>query len=247
MAAITVDQRVDELISSIISCVENHIENIKMLRYEVSWKEDGSPLTKADTYVESLLTELIHRWDSSVTVIGEESYYNEAIDNFDGLIAVLDPIDGTENFCSGLKEWGLCFTLWENHHHLGSLILMPELKEHIRSGQPIEVVTSRIHGLSSSMCESIRNSLSSEGEFRMMGCCAYNMFNVIRGSFARFSNPKGAQTWDILPGLMLALEHQCEVMVDDKKYTGEFLKPDRKYCIDIQHRYDLHPRQGPLG
>ena len=241
MAVITVDQRVDELISSIISCIDDQINLIKNLRYEVTWKEDGSPVTKADIYVESLLTELIHQWDSSVTVIGEESYQSKGI-NTDGLVAILDPIDGTENFCSGLKEWGICFTLWENRIHLGSLILMPELKEHIRSGHTVDLVKSRIQGLSSSMCESIQNSLSSGGEFRIMGCCAYNMYNVIRGSFARFSNPKGAYTWDILPGLVLALEHQCEVVVDGKKYTGEFLEPGRKYCIDIQHRYDLHPR-----
>ena len=74
-----------------------------------------------------------------------------------------------------------------------------------------------------------------------MGCAVYNLYNVIRGSFARFTNPRGAHAWDLLPGLMLALEHKCDVEVEGKPYHGEFLEPGRKYRVDIRHRYDLHP------
>ena len=38
-----------------------------------------------------------------------------------GWIAVLDPIDGTENFCSGLKEWGVSLSIWQGARHAGSL------------------------------------------------------------------------------------------------------------------------------
>ena len=33
-----------------------------------------------------------------------------------------------------------------------------------------------------------------------MGCCAYNMLNVVRGSYKSFSNLNGAYSWDVLAG-----------------------------------------------
>ena len=68
----------------------------------------------------------------------------------DNWIAILDPIDGTENFTSGLKEWGVALSLWKNKIHYGSALYLPELNEFIISGQKIRKYNSRIVGLSSS-------------------------------------------------------------------------------------------------
>ena len=62
---------------------------------------------------------------------------------------------------------------------------------------------SRITGFSSSMHPQITASLNEGGENRILGCAVYNLFNVARGAFARFVNPKGARVWDLLAGLML--------------------------------------------
>jgi len=157
----------------------------------------------------------------------------------DGWVAVLDPIDGTENFCSGLKEWGFALSIWENDQHRGSMLLMPELGEKMLSGNIPRVPRSRIVGFSSSYHSEIGSGLIEHPEGRIMGCAVYNLFNVTRGSFSRFINPKGAYSWDLLAGVALAFEAGCKVYVEGELYNGQFLEPNQRYRVDIRYRYDF--------
>ncbi|MDH0871792.1 MULTISPECIES: inositol monophosphatase family protein [Pseudomonadota] len=221
--------------------VLDELPNVQSRRYEVEWKDDGSPVTAADVYLEGIISSYLRDRLENLTFIGEESWVSGG-DCPQGWCAVLDPIDGTENFCSGLKEWGVSLSIWHDQKHAGSLLMMPELGEALSSGNISYVPRSRIVGFSSSYHPAIGDGLSSTPEGRIMGCAVYNLFNVIRGSFSRFVNPKGARSWDLLAGVALAREAGCEVLVDDKQYDGQFLKPDQRYRVDIRHRYDLHTR-----
>ncbi len=213
-------------------------------RYIIDYKFDNSPVTAVDRDLELILKIFLKEKLPGLCFIGEESFDFKTGFDSTGYVAILDPIDGTENFCSGLKEWGVSLGIWHNGQHLGSLLMMPELDESIITGDNIPKLHSRITGFSSSFSDQIATGIRDAGEYRVTGCAVYNLFNVIRGSFCRFVNPKGAYVWDLLPGVMLALEHGCEVLLDDKPYYGDFLDPTRKYRVDIRHRYDLHSRQG---
>lgn len=217
-------------------------------RYDIRWKADGSPVTEADLFLEQRLADWLGERLPGLTLIGEESFREGLADAAPaGWVAVLDPIDGTENFCSGLKEWGVSLSLWHDREHAGSLLMLPELGESLATGDVIERVPSRITGFSSSMHPAITAGIAEGGENRIFGCAVYNLFNVARGAFARFVNPKGARVWDLLAGLMLAREQGCDILVDGRPYDGSFLDPHRRYCVDIRHRYDLHPRQRAVG
>lgn len=230
-----------QLMKGLISLVKDNMSCIEDLRYNIHIKPDGSPVTAADVLIENLIHEYLKDKLPDVTFAGEESFAGGVSNGDRGYYAILDPIDGTENFCSGLKEWGVSFTLWRDGMHLGSLLYMPELNEYLMTGDTIKPIRSRIHGFSSSMCQEILNGMANSTESRLMGCAVYNLYNVIRGAFSRFTNPRGAYAWDLLPGLMLAMEHHCLITVEGAPYGGEFLKPGKKYRVDIQHRYDLHP------
>lgn len=229
------------LMRGLMELIRTNYEAIEAARYDISIKTDGSPVTAADVLIENLIRTYLAKRIPQLAFIGEESFSPDLVGSVSGYHAILDPIDGTENFCSGLKEWGIALTLWHGPNHLGSLLYMPELGEHLMTGDKLKPVRSRIRGFSSSMCDEILEGMASTRESRLMGCAVYNLYNVIRGSFARFTNPRGAHAWDLLPGLMLALEHKCDVEVEGKPYHGEFLEPGRKYRVDIRHRYDLHP------
>jgi myo-inositol-1(or 4)-monophosphatase len=175
-------------------------------RYDIRWKTDGSPVTEADLFLERRLADWLGGRLPGLTLIGEESFCDGTAGAAPaGWVAVLDPIDGTENFCSGLKEWGVSLSLWHDGGHAGSLLLLPELGESLASGDVIERVPSRITGYSSSMHPAI------------------------------------------VAGLMLAREQGCDILVDGRPYDGSFLDPHRRYCVDIRHRYDLHPGQRAVG
>lgn len=230
------------LMYDLIKLIYDNMERIQETRYEFEVKADGSPVTPSDILIEKLIYQLVNDRISEVTFIGEENFFETDSYNFDGFIAILDPIDGTENFCSGLKEWGISFTLWNGKTHIGSLLFLPELGEYLMTGDNFNPVRSRIRGFSSSMCDEILEGMRSTQESRLMGCAVYNLYNVVRGAFARFTNPRGAYSWDLLPGLMLAREHNCDIEVEGKPYNGEFLEPGKKYRVDIRHRYDFHTR-----
>lgn len=236
------------LLREVRSLVDGILPSLLERRYDIRWKPDGSPVTEADIFLEKRLTDWLGERLPGLHLIGEEGFCEgAAAGSRDGWIAVLDPVDGTENFCSGLKEWGVSLSLWHGADHAGSLLMLPELGEFMATGEPIERVRSRITGYSSSIHPAIVSGFSEGGEARIFGCAVYNMFNVTRGALARFVNPKGARSWDLLAGLMLAREHGCEILIDGQAYDGSFLEPDRRYRVDIRHRYDLHSGQGPLG
>ncbi|MFN3937470.1 MAG: inositol monophosphatase family protein [Gemmobacter sp.] len=235
------------LMRGLMDLVTAQMDRIEADRYDITLKPDGSPVTAADILVERLIHDYLAAHVPDVALAGEESFSDGDATGSAGYFAILDPIDGTENFCSGLKEWGVSFTLWHGRTHLGSLLFMPELGEHLMTGDTIRPVRSRIHGFSSSMCPEILDGMAATRESRLMGCAVYNLYNVARGAYARFTNPRGAHAWDLLPGLMLAREHRCEITVEGREWDGDYLEPGRKYRVDIRHRYDLHPGQGSVG
>ena len=191
-------------------------------RYAITYKPDGSPVTDADLLVEREVSRLLADRLPGIEVIGEES--TPDLVPADGYVAVIDPIDGTENFCSGLPEWGMSLGVWKSGVHVASMLLLPELGRSLTTGDRFEPIRSRITGFSSSYSPEIAKGIADAGEYRVTGCAVYNIYNVIRGSFCRFVNPKGAYIWDLLPGAMLALEHGCTVRVDEEPYRGELLR-----------------------
>lgn len=229
------------LLAGVRDLVTASLPDLDARRHDIEWKADGSPVTAADRLLEAR----IHAWLDArlpdLTLIGEESHAGGPAPRT-GWIAVLDPIDGTENFCSGLKEWGVSLSLWEGRTHRGSLLMLPELGDHLATGDPLVPLRSRITGFSSSFTPDIAAGLAGAGEGRITGCAVYNLYNVARGAFARFVNPKGAYAWDLTAGIMLAREHGCDILIDGDAYDGSFLEPDRRYRVDIRRRHDLHPR-----
>lgn len=223
-----------DFLHEICDLIENNLECINATRYKITIKDDGTPVTESDVYIEELVRKFVNEKIPGAIFIGEESFdFTTISGNANTYMVLLDPIDGTENFCSGLREWGVSCGLWLGQEHLGSFLLMPELDLRLVTGDLVEPVSSRITGLSSSISPDFFDIMKKPGEFRIMGCAVYNIYNVIRGSFKRFINPKGAYIWDILPGIMLALEQGCKVFIDEKPYLGQFLDPSNKYRVEI--------------
>lgn len=226
---------VSRILNSCADIVLDNLPEIMSLRYKIQYKPDGSPVTEADKFIEAKISDWLKQQIPGLVFVGEETFDFKEVDS-SGYIALLDPIDGTENFCSGLKEWGTSLGIWKGRQHLGSLLLLPELGERLMTGDQIIPLRSRITGFSSSFHEAIPDGMREAVEYRVTGCAVYNLYNVARGAFTRFINPKGAYAWDLLPGLMLALEHNCVITVNDEPFNGQFLEPNRKYRVDVRHR-----------
>ncbi|MNC08899.1 Inositol-1-monophosphatase [compost metagenome] len=172
-------------------------------------------------------------------LISEElAPFTDVIWDQNGSYVVLDPIDGTENFVSGLKEWGIGISIYTNGLHQESCIYLPELNDLHITGMTMTHHRSRIRGLSSSLTKQDLLQLAEGFEYRIIGCSMYNMLAAVRGAYASFENVKGVNCWDILPGLNFALEHNCEALVDGVAYQGQILFPTQKYKINIKKRHE---------
>lgn len=210
-----------------------NLESILSLRNQKTQKEDGSYVSLGDLLCEKLIKNYLKDNHPDFCLVSEETPEDNLINIKQKNIVILDPIDGTENFVSGLKEWGVAVCVYKNQQHIESMLALPELNEYIISGDKFVRHESRIAGISSSLTKEDINNLESGYEYRIIGCCVYNMFNVIKGSFYSFENPKGAWIWDIIPGLNLALENNLNIIINGKKYNGELLEPNKKYCFRI--------------
>lgn len=223
-----------DICRDIRNIIKNNLIEILSLRYTGTLKSDNTFVSKGDLLCESLVFDFLKNNLTNYIVISEESENDISYINDVEYVITVDPIDGTENFVSGLKEWGIGISIYRNGKHYQSMIAIPELDLYLCTGDKLNrVLNSRICGLSSYMTPRDFDKLGSEYEYRIMGCCMYNMYNVIHGSYARFQHLKGCYSWDILPGLNLALEHGLKVEVENKPYRGEFLQPGVKYKFNI--------------
>ena len=215
--------------------IRDNLDKILSLRNTKQLKEDNSYVSKGDLLCERLIKDYLMNLEDDIYLISEEKD-NDDFNFIDHpTVVVIDPIDGTENFVSGLKEWGIGVSVYHNNKHIESMIGLPELELYIKTGDKLPRYESRIYGLSSSLTKEDLLTIEEGFEYRIIGCSMYNLYNVITGSFAVFENFKGANTWDILPGINLALENGCEVIVENNKYNGEFLYPNKKYRFKVKH------------
>ncbi len=79
------------------------LEYFQTDRFEVDRKQDGSPLTIADQEAERLLRAEIHKAFPDDAIVGEEFGHTPGKSGF---CWVLDPIDGTKSFISGVPLYG---------------------------------------------------------------------------------------------------------------------------------------------
>lgn len=224
-------------LTPLISEIKANLETVLKLRNTKKKKEDDSYVSEGDLLLDSVCMEYIKKSYASVQIITEETYSSGEIDlDATEYTAVIDPIDGTENFVSGLMEWGVGVCIYKGSEFEEALIALPELNHYILSSDlPTEKFDSRIYGISSSLTKEDLLALEPGFEYRIIGCCMYNMFNVVTGRYKMFQNPKGARCWDILPGLNIAHKLGLDVIVNNKKYNGEFLQPAEKYRFKISN------------
>ncbi|MFA0030466.1 inositol monophosphatase family protein [Vibrio breoganii] len=225
------------MLNQLVKLIESSLSEILSLRTKKIKKPDNSFVSEGDLLVQKIVFDFCKEHLPSHELISEEfAPFDNAQWDENGSYVVLDPIDGTENFVSGLREWGVGISVYTKGQHQESCIYLPQLNEAAISGQPIERFESRIHGLSSSLTKADLEKLPEGFEYRIIGCSMYNMLNAVKGAYARFENVKGVSCWDVLPGLNLALEHGIDAYVNGERYEGQILFPTQKYKILIEAR-----------
>jgi histidinol phosphatase-like enzyme (inositol monophosphatase family) len=100
--------------------------------YEVDLKADNSPVTIADQQAEQLLRNQIATRFPEDGIIGEEYGKTEGSNDY---CWVLDPIDGTKSFISGVPLYGTLVGVLHQQQGVVGVIFMPGLDEMIYAGK----------------------------------------------------------------------------------------------------------------
>jgi histidinol-phosphatase len=95
----------------------------------VDWKEDHSPVTMADRGAEKLLRELIGKRFPGHAIVGEELGQDVAPDKDSSHCWIIDPIDGTQSFVSGVPLYGVLLGLEISGEMVVGVAYFPGLDE----------------------------------------------------------------------------------------------------------------------
>lgn len=213
-----------EIIEIVNDCLKN-----KTSCYEQ--KTDKSIVTNIDKDISNKIKLFLSNL-FSFNYICEEDIDNIDSDNY----IIVDPLDGTENFISGLPIYGFSLCHYNNGLQY-SLLYFPDFNVKISSlDNEIERqdFNSRIVALSSylSLEEISKLEKKEYEEYRIIGCATYNIYCVITGKFKAYVNPR-INSWDIFAGIHLAMKFGKDVYINGEKYNGKYLQSDKKYSIRV--------------
>lgn len=111
---------------------------------QVSWKADRTPVTQADTLIETSIRSRLAEAFPDDRVLGEEEGGEEG----PGRVWIVDPIDGTRNFAAGIQIWSTLIALMIDGEPVMSVVSAPALGERYAAvrgggatmnGEPIHV------------------------------------------------------------------------------------------------------------
>ncbi|KXU94756.1 histidinol phosphate phosphatase [Caballeronia megalochromosomata] len=133
----------------------------------VETKSDETPVTSADRAIERRLREMISSRFPSHTLVGEEGGGHIA----DGVSWVIDPIDGTKSFVTGLPLFGTLVAMLEDRRPVCGMIEVPAMRERwigvidhtVRNGEPCTVSTCA-HLRDARLCSTDPRMFSGEAE-----------------------------------------------------------------------------------
>ena len=162
----------------LIGIIKNNLNEIKKLKSTFYKKSDGSHVSEGDLLIQKLLQDEISRNFDKYFLISEENDYIGKWEDYNDFI-VLDPIDGTENFISGMMEWGVGISVFENKKHKESVILLPDMNLQIMSGDKIIKNKSRIVGMSTRHFKKGLEPCDKNFDYRALGCSMINMYYVL--------------------------------------------------------------------
>jgi|LakMenE01Jun11ns_1017448.scaffolds.fasta_scaffold9815381_2 myo-inositol-1(or 4)-monophosphatase len=207
-------------------------------------KLDQSPVSSVDLAIQSRVSELMSKYLGDTILVSEEELIPAGWISERNFL-VLDPVDGTENFISGVPIWATGLAFFENRKILASAIFFPEMNMLAKTnnvGFENEVMftpfrtshaTTRIKGFSSN--SDWENQINEFGiENRIFGSSLFNLTLAANGVIEYKSSTKGVRFWDIAPALAIALEKNMEVVINGEPYVGQILDPNSRFVTTIR-------------
>ena len=187
-------------------------------------KKDLSMLTKNDLVIQKKITNLIKKFFPEIKqFICEENFSlkNFKNVNFKKPFAIIDPIDGTENFFSDNKMFGTLISINSNLTKI-DLIYLPKYRKMITRKNISKVFKKpKKNNKISLLSTKCLGKNYTGSQYRMYGSSAYSFYKFITGEVNEFIYCEGAKIWDCFTGLRLSTLISCKVEIKNKNWMNK--------------------------
>lgn len=213
-----------------------HFANVAALNVEFKDEKELDPVTNADNEVQDYLKEAITRRFPKHGILGEEDKEDESV--APDFVWVLDPLDGTKNFLSGLPLYASSIGVIYRGVPIVGAVFLPWPKDsggivlHARKGggafadaEPMFVSKDTepkgnrlvtLPGGFGGMFKIGKPLHGKVGEVRMTGSIAYELSMVAKG-VTQYTITTAPLLWDAAGGAMLVLEAGGQVLVGERR------------------------------
>lgn len=207
-------------------------------------KSDGSYVTETDLKIDKRINDLSSQhfgYGSFTTYISEESVSKQHIGDLNnGTVVYIDPIDGTENYMSGLPIWAVGISVYHNGEHIDSMLEFPDLvidRVICSECNPVNSNPySRIASISSSISPKTADLLKENNEYRITGCSLFNLYSYGKGCYSSIHIPNKTNVWDFVPAINIIkkLRPDTQILIDGTEYDGRVISPIKKYTLEVR-------------
>tara|TARA_B110000027_G_scaffold130143_1_gene152552 strand:- start:220 stop:894 length:675 start_codon:yes stop_codon:yes gene_type:complete len=185
-------------------------------------KNDLSMLTKNDLVIQKKIIKLIKKFFPDVKQFICEENFNiksfEKID-FQKPFAIIDPIDGTENFFTQNDMYGTFISINSKSSIKIDIIYIPNHKLMITRDNILNISNKAKKNNNITLLSTKCLTKKFKGSnYRMYGSSAYSFYKFIIGDVNEFIYCEGAKIWDCFTGLRLTSLLNCKTEIKVKKW-----------------------------
>lgn len=192
-------------------------------------KKDNSLFSSHDLEIQKkLIAEINKRYPEVRQFLAEENFIMTSFNNFDFQkpIAIIDSIDGTENYLSNNSLYGSTLSILNIKKDLNSLFIPSE--EILINDDNIKKISKRPRNhnqlvLISTKC--LDTITKNDHNIRVLGSASYMFYQFITGKCREFAYCKGAKIWDCYTGLKLCSKIDCKIKIQNNTISNWLKKP----------------------
>ena len=141
--------------------------------------------------------------------------------NFNKSFAIIDPIDGTENFFAENEMFGTLISINSKSSIKLDLIYLPAKKIIItRENISTMFAKPKKNNKISLLSTKCLNKNYRGSKYRMYGSSAYSFYKFIIGEANEYVYCEGAKIWDCFTGLRLASLINCKMKIQNKNWIN---------------------------
>lgn len=189
--------------NEIIKIIDNGINTYDS--FEI--KNDGSIVTNVDKSIEIEIIEFLKLNFNGINIISEEnpSSHKSMYDLRARRFAIIDPIDGTENFLYLKNSFGSVVSVVYDHFEYHG-IYIPSLKSIVSNISPFKIsqLPPNIKLLSTSCMNNYSfKDVNDRQKIRIVGSSSYMFYLLLTGKAQEYTYCGNAKIWDYFTGLSL--------------------------------------------